>query len=200
MIAIDKLKLNNCDCIISIGGGSAIDTAKAIKLFFALDKSKDYFTQEHKYVNLKHITVPTTAGTGSESTRYAVIYKDGIKKSLTNDCLIPEYVILDDTYLKSLPYNQKVATIFDALCQSIESLWSINANDISVAYAKKSIEIIMDNIDNYLNYGLNCKEILEAAKNSHRKIVVMGKKLQSVINMAIEENYITMFQEISEIT
>lgn len=161
--AIKVFKDNKCDSIISIGGGSAIDTAKAIKMFLPLDDSKLYLGQEHVYINLKHIAIPTTAGTGSESTRYAVIYYNGIKQSLTNDSIIPDYIILDGVFLKTLPKNQKVATVFDALCQAIESLWSVNSSEISNVYAKMAISIILVDMDEYINDSKYCDEILLAA-------------------------------------
>ena len=161
--AIKIFKDNNCDSIISIGGGSAIDTAKAIKMFLPLDETKPYLGQEHVFINLKHIAIPTTAGTGSESTRYAVIYYNGIKQSLTNDSIIPDYIILDGIFLKTLPKNQKVATVFDALCQAIESLWSVNSSEISNVYAKMAISIILADMDEYINDSKYCDEILLAA-------------------------------------
>lgn len=149
---IKAYKQNKCDGIISIGGGSAIDVSKAIKLFLPLKNNLDINLKEaHVYSDIKLIAIPTTAGTGSESTRYAVIYKNGEKQSLTDDLLVPDAAILDTIWLKTLPINQKKATVFDALCHSIESIWSINANKESQKYAYKALTIILANIDDYLN-------------------------------------------------
>ena len=149
---IQVYKQNKCDGIISIGGGSAIDVSKAIKLFLPFENNVDINLEEtHVFSNIKLIAIPTTAGTGSESTRYAVIYKNGEKQSLTDDLLIPDAAILDTTWLKTLPINQKKATVFDALCHSIESIWSINANKQSQKYAYKALTIILANINDYLS-------------------------------------------------
>lgn len=143
-------KENNCNFIISYGGGSSIDVAKCIKLFAALSNDTNYLTQEFKFSDICHLAIPTTAGTGSESTRFAVIYEKGVKKSITHDCIIPDYVILDYTNLMTLPDYQKKAPLLDALCQGIESFWSINSNDESKKYAKLAIELILNNWKDYL--------------------------------------------------
>ena len=72
----------NCDSIISLGGGSCIDS-KAIKLFSPF-KDK-YLTENYSYVDIPLIAIPTTAGSGTESTRFSVIYYNGEKQSLVHD-------------------------------------------------------------------------------------------------------------------
>ena len=167
---IDCFKKNQCDFIISIGGGSAIDTAKAIKMFLPLESNKNYLEQDPVHNNLLHVSVPTTAGTGSESTRYSVIYYQGNKQSLTHDDLVPNVAILDDIFLKTLPLKQKIATVFDALCHSVESLWSVNSIDQSREYAKKALEVIIPNLDNYLSTNDVDNDILIAANNAGKAI------------------------------
>ena len=143
-------KAEGCDCIISIGGGSAIDTAKAVKLFLPHETDEGLIGRELRYVNLKHIAVPTTAGTGSESTQYSVIYYEGRKQSLTGPLLIPDLIVLDPAFLKTLPTGQKAATLLDALCQATEALWSVNAKDLSDAYAIDAIELILRHVKGYM--------------------------------------------------
>ena len=169
--AVNQFKKDGCDCLISIGGGSAIDTAKAIKMFLPLDENKCYLDQDTKYINLTHIAVPTTAGTGSESTRYSVIYFDGKKLSLTNDFLVPEYCVLDASFLNTLPYRQKSATAFDALCHSIESLWSVNCNKLSQEYAKESLNLILNNIKAYLSGDNSKNDVMMRAANLAGKAI-----------------------------
>lgn len=135
-----------CDSIVSIGGGSSIDTAKAIKYYSCIN---DY--DEFEYKNIKHYAVPTTAGTGSESTRYAVIYKNGVKQSLTHDSIFPDAVIFDSQFIITLPVYQKKCTLLDALCQAIESIWSVNATMKSIEYAQMAISLIKSNYKAYLD-------------------------------------------------
>ena len=139
-----------CDGIIAIGGGSAIDVAKCIKLFSNMNDEENYLHQPIKENSIKLIALPTTAGTGSESTRFAVIYYKGEKQSVANESIIPDYVILEPDVLITLPVYQKKCTLLDALCQAIEAYWSVNSNDESKEYSKKAISLIMDNIWGYL--------------------------------------------------
>ena len=96
------------------------------------------------------IAIPTTAGTGSESTRYAVIYYDGKKQSVTHDSIIPDVAILEPKVLKTLPLYQKKCTMLDALCQGIESWWSVNSTDDSKSISKKAVELIIANWRAYI--------------------------------------------------
>jgi len=130
------LKSNKCDIIVAIGGGSCIDAAKCIKY--------------HSLLDIPIMAVPTTSGTGSEATRFAVIYVNGEKQSIADDKLLPEYVVLQPDMLKTVPIYQKKCTMLDALCQAIESWWSKKATPESIEYSRKAIKLILDNIDNYL--------------------------------------------------
>ena len=141
---------SGCDAIIAIGGGSAIDVAKCAKLFAGLSQ-EDYLSPE-KYGDsgISFIVVPSTAGTGSESTRFAVIYKDNEKLSITHNSLLSNYAILVPEILDSLPQYQKKCTFLDALCQAIESWWSVNSTEESVAYSRKAIELLLKSYEAYL--------------------------------------------------
>lgn len=155
---IELFQKEKCDFIISIGGGSCIDTAKSIKLLSALENELDFLDNKFHYSSVKHLAVPTTAGTGSESTRFAVMYYKGEKVSLTQDSILPEYVILDYEYLVTLPDYFKKTTMLDALCQAIESYWSKGATFESKEYSISAIKLILENYKGYLN---NRKETLQ---------------------------------------
>ena len=157
---------SGCKSIVSIGGGSAIDVAKAIKYYVSLDKNGEYC-----YRNIPHVAVPTTAGTGSESTRYAVIYKDGVKLSLTHDALFPNAAILNEGFIKTLPIYQKKCTLFDALGHSIESIWSINATKQSICYAREAIDIIKKYYKGYLNGDESTIKSIQKAANLAGKAI-----------------------------
>ncbi len=146
-----------CNAILAIGGGSAIDVAKCIKLFSGqnTDGKNGEFLQgiQDKPLNIEPVpllAMPTTAGTGSETTRYAVIYYKGEKQSITSLKIIPDAVLLDPEVLKTLPLYQKKATMLDALCHAIESYWSINSTEESQGYSKEALCSIVENITSYL--------------------------------------------------
>lgn len=140
-----------CDAILAIGGGSSIDVAKCIKLYSGMDDTKVYLEQEYKEDDVTLIAIPTTSGTGSESTRYAVIYYEGKKQSVTHDSIVPKYVILDYRNLVTLPLYQKKCTMLDAMCQSIESWWSVNATKESREYSRHALNTLMFNMKDYLD-------------------------------------------------
>lgn len=133
---VEVLNAEDCDFIVTVGGGSAMDVAKAIKLFAEVD--------------IKILAVPTTAGTGAEVTRFAVLYNHGDKDSVRSYDIIPDYAVFDYTSLASLPYNQRVVTGLDAFCHSIEAYWSVNATDESREYSAQALELFGEYFDKYL--------------------------------------------------
>lgn len=139
-----------CDAIIAVGGGSAMDVAKCIKLYSNMDSTKNYLEQEIIPNDIPFLAMPTTAGTGSESTRFAVIYYKGRKQSVTSASCIPGTILLDPSCLKTLSLYQKKATCMDALCHAIESFWSVNSMEKSKKYSKSAIKSVMENLDGYL--------------------------------------------------
>lgn len=162
----------NCDTIVAIGGGSAIDVAKCVKLFCKMDSGRNYLEQEYCDSGVPLIAMPTTAGTGSESTRYAVIYYEGKKQSVTHESIIPDYAVLNPGFLRTLPPYQKKCTMLDALCQGIESWWSVNSTDESKSYSKTAVETIMKYMDAYIfdNDREAAEQIMLAANFAGRAI------------------------------
>lgn len=121
------------DCVIAVGGGSAIDSAKAIR----------EFATRGGYKETALIAIPTTSGTGSEVTSFAVVTdpsKD-IKYPLVSDSMLPTEAILDADLVKSVPANVTADTGMDVLTHAIEAYVSINNNEFSAALAEKAIEI-----------------------------------------------------------
>ena len=154
---IDLFQITLCDTLLAVGGGSAIDVAKCIKLAVLAKEGNDAIIPpmvntrvECDGSKLPFIAIPTTAGTGSESTHNAVMYYEGSKQTVTNDGILPDYAILEPKVLKTLPLYQKKCTMLDALCQGIESWWSVNSTEESYEYSRKAIELIMANWRKYI--------------------------------------------------
>lgn len=139
-----------CDIIVAVGGGSAIDVAKCIKLYSNMNHSQNYLNQNIIPNDIPFLVVPTTSGTGSEATRYAVIYYNGEKQSISHVSCIPGTVIFDSSVLKTLPVYQKKSTMLDALCHAVEAFWSINSNDESKEYSRTAIKMIVENKNSYI--------------------------------------------------
>lgn len=135
-IALKEIK-ENFDIIIAIGGGSVIDFAKA-----------------YKYYNgkkAKLVAIPTTAGTGSEATQFAVVYENGVKKSLDDKSILPEYAIIDSQFVENNPKYLKACTALDAFCHAIESYWAKKSTPVSKEYAVQAMILCRDNIVKYVN-------------------------------------------------
>ncbi len=176
---IELLKTSNCDTILAVGGGSAIDVAKCIKLAVLAKEGNATIIPPLVSTRvacdgakLPFIAIPTTAGTGSESTHNAVMYYEGAKQTVTNDGVLPDYAVLVPSVLKTLPLYQKKCTMMDALCQGIESWWSVNSTEESYEYSRKTIELIMANWRKYIfeNDDEAAAEIMLAANYGGRAI------------------------------
>ncbi len=147
---VDLFNTEGCDFVLSVGGGSSMDVAKCIKLFATMDPKEPFLKQAYQENGIPLMAIPTTAGTGSESTRYAVIYHEGEKHSVNHGSLVPKYAVLEPSVLETLPLYQKKCSMLDALCQALESWWSVNATQESIFYARKAISLVLEHIDEYL--------------------------------------------------
>lgn len=168
---IEVFKKNGCDSILAVGGGSAMDVAKCIKLYATMPLGSDYINQKIEPNNIPFFAIPTTAGTGSEATRFAVIYYNGTKQSISDYSCIPQVVLFDQSVLETLPDYQRKVTMLDALCHAVESFWSVNSTDKSKTYSKNAIMQILNNMDLYLKneYDGN-KNMLMAANIAGKAI------------------------------
>ena len=127
-----------CDGIAAVGGGSAMDVAKCIRLAAEREKRIPFFA------------MPTTAGSGSEATRFAVMYRGTEKISVTDARCLPDAVLFDADVLQTLPDYQKKAAAMDALCHAVESGWSVHADAESLAYVREAIVLLMQHLSGYL--------------------------------------------------
>ena len=139
-----------CDIMIAIGGGSAIDMAKLIGICGThRGQYRELLTGEipirDKAAPL--IAIPTTAGTGSEATHFAVVYVGGQKYSVAHANVLPDYAIIDPNLTANLPASITAHTGLDALSQAVESLWSVNATAQSRVFASEALTLVLDNLD-----------------------------------------------------
>ena len=144
-------KKNNCDSIIAVGGGSAIDTAKGVNIVISEgddDLRKFMGADRVSKPQKPFIVVPTTAGTGSEVTLVAVIAdkKNNVKMPFTSNLLLPKVAILDPRMTLTLPARITAATGMDALTHAVEAYTCLQKNPMSDAYAFAAINLIRENI------------------------------------------------------
>ncbi len=140
-------KKHTCDIFLAVGGGSALDTAKAANIVIS-EKTDDLLNlqgAENIEADLiPTIAVPTTAGTGSEVTRAAIIYNEEkqVKMLFGADKLYPSVALLDPKMTATVPPKITAATGLDALTHSIEAFTGLQKNPIDDAYARAAIELI----------------------------------------------------------
>jgi len=160
-----------CDGILSIGGGSAIDTAKAVKACLSAPFQAVRENRLPDASPIRHIAIPGTAGSGAEATANAVVYENETKKSLSGAILLPEAVVLDASLLETLPDYHKKSCALDALSQGIESYWSAAATDDSRVHAYLAILGVLDNLKAYLAGDPHAAdEMLDASYQSGKAI------------------------------
>lgn len=157
--------LSGASSLFAIGGGSVIDVAKCVKYFCVRDG-----------VTAPMMTaVPTTAGSGSEATRFAVVYEGGEKRSLENEALLPEFVILDSSFISSVPQLHRVATMLDALCHAVESAWSVNATHESLTLSLDAIRQIVGAREPYLANAPEGNRLMQLAANTAGRAINIAK-------------------------
>lgn len=145
---ISLFNKNNCDLIIAVGGGSVIDMAKLINIFHSEHGNLRPLIVSNTTNGsvVPFIALPTTSGTGSEATHFAVAYVDKKKYSVSSNKLLPETVLINPAFAFSASKYLTAVTGLDAFAQAIESYWSVNSNKESIEYSTKAIKILWDNL------------------------------------------------------
>lgn len=141
---VKLLKESKIKNVLAIGGGSVLDMAKLL-IYYA---NTDLFTIDSpSNFDIKHslIAVPTTAGSGSEETHFAVVYNNGVKHSKSHQSLKPIKSILIPELAWKSGKDQIVISAMDALTQAVESFWSREGSSESRGYAKTAIELLIKN-------------------------------------------------------
>jgi len=148
-----------CDIVIGIGGGSAMDVAKAVAVVAAHGaEAKDFLGLNRvPGPGLPKIMLPTTAGTGSEVTFTSVFVRPDLKKKegMNSPYLYPELALLDPFLTVSLPPGPTASTGIDALCHAIESYTSINASPLSEMISLEAIALISEHLRTAVHDGTN---------------------------------------------
>ena len=176
------------DTIIALGGGSAMDAAKGMWLFYE-NPQADFNDLRLKFVDIrkrvfkfpklgrqaKLVCIPTTSGTGSEVTSFAVITDkvNNIKYPLADYELTPDIAIIDPTFVMTVPKSVTADTGMDVLTHAIEAYVSIMATDYTDALAMKAIQMVFEYLP--ISYkGGNSAEVLEAREKMHNASCIAG--------------------------
>lgn len=172
-LAIEMARTFNADVLLAIGGGSSLDTAKGVAIVGDSNYKVEDFWGVDADMSFSHraypiIAVPTTAGTGSEVTRNAVISdRNNYKMVILQNAILPKYAILDADMLATLPKKVAAASSIDALVHAVEAYVSLRATDFSDTMAERAIVLIGPNIRPFIanraNNDVASKMILGSA-------------------------------------
>lgn len=167
--AVAMMRKSKPDTIIALGGGSVLDAAKVMRLFYdwpdlkMRDINTPFLDFRQRVVRFPSgastqlVAIPTTSGTGSEVTPFAVIKdKDDLKKiSLVDESLLPDIAILDAQLTRSLPAQITIDTAVDALTHALEALVSILSSDYTDGLALEAIRLIFEALPETVKNGSN---------------------------------------------
>lgn len=150
---------NKCDLIISVGGGSPIDTGKGISVLVTNKESMRNFEGINKISNpgIPHIAIPTTAGTGSEVTAATIITDSerDVKMLIMSPHIVPRIALVDPQLTLQMPQNITASTGLDALTHAIEAYVSVKAQPITDALSLHAIKLISENLPQAWSDGTN---------------------------------------------
>lgn len=151
---IDAFRARNYDLVVALGGGSSLDIAKAIALLAEQEDHPEKYVRKELSPRTQRkplIAIPTTSGSGSETTHFAVVYIEKTKYSLAHPSLLPEYAVVDPSLTFSLSPYVTAYTGMDALAQAIESYWCIHATAESQEFAREAITLALKHLENAVN-------------------------------------------------
>lgn len=180
------------DLVVAIGGGAPMDFAKQVNVCAANEGDPLHYVSGAAVPTqpgLPLIACPTTAGTGSEVTPFAVCYEGLRKYSFAHPFLQPSAALIDPDLTETVPREQAASCALDALAQLIESFWAISATDESRAYSRRGIPLLLDNVHAAVNRNdRNARKALaEAAHLSGRAISIAKTTAAHAVSYPISQ-------------
>ena len=181
LVGINIISSFKPDLVIAVGGGSVIDIAKLVNIFAVhVAKEKEIYEFVNESSSVKHpglplIAIPTTSGTGSEATHFAVVYIGNKKYSFAHEYVLPNFSIIDPSLSYSNPAYIKACSGFDALSQAIESFWAVGSTEESRSYSREAIKIILSSIE---------MAVLESDKKSMDRMSLAANLAGKAINIS----------------
>lgn len=187
-------RIQSCpEAIVAIGGGSVIDFAKLYRACSDNETTvEDYFRCKPSLIRKTPlVAVPTTAGTGSEATRFAVVYMNGEKYSLDAAAVMPDYALVDASLMMGASPYIKASCGMDAFAQAIEGYWAKGATPESDEYAVKAIDLCVKHIADFVS-GVNedsAHAMAEAANLAGKCINITRTTAAHALSYKITQKY-----------
>lgn len=184
-MGIEAYKSNDCDFCIGIGGGSPLDSAKAIAAMITNEgKITDYNGKVIEKEIPPVVAIPTTSGTGSECTQFTVItdVEKDIKMLLKGDYLVPTIAVLDPQYMYSAPKGITASTGMDALTHAIEAYTSRKALPVTDTLAVSAVKRIMKYLPMAYNDGTDEKARYEMAIASYEAGICINNSTVTLVH------------------
>lgn len=175
---VEELKSIDYTVIIAVGGGSAMDVAKLIKGFKDQPDLLDAVLHEgatFKPSEIELFAIPTTAGSGSEATHFAVVYDGKVKFSVAHQDLLPTASWMVSKVLGGASSDVKGAAAMDAFSQAVESYWCIHSTDESKQYAQEAVTLLWANME---------KALLENDSSAWEKLAYASHLAGKAINIS----------------
>ena len=142
------LRRGGCDAVVAVGGGSVIDVAKLVNALAGDARDGlDVVRSGKAGAGVPLVAIPTTAGSGSEATQFAVVYVGHAKYSVGSATMRPSSALVDPGLASSMPPHLTAVTGMDALSQAVESYWCVNSTDASKQCARRAIRLVLDHLE-----------------------------------------------------
>lgn len=167
--AVNRLAMtyrhDDVDGVVAIGGGSALDTAKAVSaLLETEDRLEEYLLGHRVFTKRKPLfLVPTTAGTGSEVTNVGVYTLSGVKRPMTSDVFWADAAIVDPELTYTMPPRLTATTGLDALTHAVESYWAKSSQPYTEGLALSSLKLILENLVPSIDGDKNARDKMSLA-------------------------------------
>lgn len=153
--AVRRFREAGCDMMIAAGGGSVMDMAKTVRIVAAQGVDLGACLRDPRSIasrGVPLVAIPTTAGSGSQATRFSVIYVGPQKHSLEHEFVRPDYAIVDPDLTLRLSPRQTAISGLDALAQAMESCWSVLSTDESREYARRALVLALNHLERAVNH------------------------------------------------
>jgi alcohol dehydrogenase len=152
---LEILNLFDPDLVLGVGGGSALDMAKLLTAYGGQVRGADVVDVVEAGDRIEArsralVLVPTTSGSGAETTHFAVVYTGHVKHSIAGPGMLPDRIVLDPALTLSGSDHQRATSGIDAVCQAIESLWAVGATDESRTFAREGLRILLDHLETFV--------------------------------------------------